>query len=154
MEMFGLFSKKKNTTPAVVEHLKPQLQKIKAKGQRFQINEVTLAYLSAVHMAASKNASVRTDELRQTVSQLFPDEADQGALGNAFIAITQQMGDDYYSKVFGLLPIAEKEILSGAGDYYVRYNEFALNATDAMFSRGQDVDSATAGFDSNGYLRI
>ena len=147
------FGKKKDNTAAVAEHLKPQLQAIKAKGQEVYINEVTLAYISTLHMALSKKSSVTTGELRNTVEQIFPDEADQFWIDNAFGFITHTGADDYYQKVGALFWIAEKEIKSGSGDFYARYAEYAKNAREQNEKAGIDYDPRTSAYDPIAYIK-
>jgi hypothetical protein len=121
----------------VKSFLKPQISVLKSENANICLNQVSYAYIYALATVVS-NKVLDLGFVRQVLKEMLPEEEYRFAIDNAF----QVAGGDseFADNCKDLLPVVQKEIEQGRGEYLVKHVRRLNKDIEAMFSEDSDFD--------------
>lgn len=121
----------------VKSFLKPQIAVLKSENANVCFNQVSYAYIHALATTVS-NKALNLEFVRQVLKEILPEEEHGFVIDNAFqVAAGDREFADYCKD---LLPVVQKEIEQGKGEYLVKHVRKLNEDIESMFSEDFDFD--------------
>lgn len=117
--------------------LKPQLTILKCENVNICINHISYAYIYTLAVALSEK-ELDLSFVRQVLKELLPEGEHDFVINNAFQVAEGDI--EFADNCKDLLPVVQKEIAQGKGEYFVKQIRKANKEIDAMFSDDFDFD--------------
>lgn len=119
----------------VKNFLQPQINQLKAEGTRLHINDITYVYLGALATNFS-NMGISFQQIKDLVKYVFPEDDLSFSIENSYQVICRS--SDFLDKINDILPVVNQEMVSGKGEFYLKYTRKAQKEMEKEFSTDFD----------------
>lgn len=114
--------------------LRPQINQLTAEGTRITLSDITYVYIGALALSLSKNG-VSLNEVKELVKSIFSEEEYSINIETAY---AQACASDYLENVQYMFPIANSEMISGKGDFFIKFTKKLNKEIERMFDPNTD----------------
>lgn len=126
-----------DTLDKVEIFLRPQIAQLIKEGTRAHINHITYVYIGALAMSLSKGP-ISLHKTKQIVKYIYPEEEHRLQVENAYNIACRS--SEYIENLRDILPVVNREISSGKGEFLIKYTRKAHKEIEKMFEQNLDFD--------------
>ena len=117
--------------------LQPQINQLEAEGTKLHINDITYVYLGSLATNFSK-MGISLQQIRDLIKYVFPEDELSFSIENGYQIVCGS--SDFIEKMKDILPVVNKEVAAGKGEFYLKYTRKAQKEIEAMFSPDFDAE--------------